>query len=331
MKIIDEIEKPLLLAPMEGVTDLPFRIICRELGADIVFTEFIASDALIRNVDRSFKKMKILQEERPVAVQIFGSKIDAMVQAAKIVEDSGADFLDINYGCWVKKVVNNDAGAAFMKEPNRMAEMTNSVVNAVNIPVTVKTRLGWTRDNINILETSKKCEDAGAKMISIHCRTRDMGMSGKADWSWIPKVKANLSIPVILNGDVTSAEEAKLAFDTTNCDGVMIGRAAIANPFIFKQARELLSYNAIKSHFYVTERFALCKKHLLLSIEYKGIEKGIIEFRKYYSGYLKGLYNASKIRQNLMYLTNYDGIVNELNKYEDFLLNELAKNTRINI
>jgi tRNA-dihydrouridine synthase B len=321
MKYLKDISYPLLLAPMEGVTDLPFRLICKKLGADIVFTEFIASEAIVRNIDKSMLKMKLHEFEHPIAVQIFGSQIEPMVESAKIAENLGADFVDINFGCWVKKVVNHDAGAAFMKNPDRMAEMTNAIANAVNIPVTVKTRLGWTKDNINILETSKKCEDAGAKMITIHCRTRDMGMSGKADWKWIPLVKEYLKIPVILNGDVISAEDAKLAFETTVCDGVMIGRAAIYNPFIFKQSRELLNNGNILSEFNANERINLCLEHLSLNIEFKGLHRGILEFRKYYSGYLKGLFNASKIRQKLVQMESFELITSTLNNYKDSLNN----------
>jgi tRNA-dihydrouridine synthase B len=242
-----------------------------------------------------------------------------MVESAKIVEDSGADFLDINFGCWVKKVVNNDAGASFMKDPDRMAEMTNAIVNSVKIPVTVKTRLGWTRDNINILDTSKKCEDAGAQMITIHCRTRDMGMSGKAEWSWINEVKNILSIPVILNGDIIEPEDTWRAFESTTCDGVMIGRAAISNPFLFRQSKELMLNGKVSSVFSVSERIQLCKEHLELSIDYKGIKRGIIEFRKYYSGYFKGLYNGAKIRQKLFSFDNKEDIFLELDSFLHFL------------
>jgi nifR3 family TIM-barrel protein len=319
MELIKNIKYPLILAPMEGVTDFPFRSICRKLGADIVVTEFISSEALIRNVQSSFSKLQIHDSERPVGVQIFGSKVESMVESAKIVEDSGADFLDINFGCWVKKVVNNDAGASFMKDPDRMAEMTNAIVNSVKIPVTVKTRLGWTRDNINILDTSKKCEDAGAQMITIHCRTRDMGMSGKAEWSWINEVKNILSIPVILNGDIIEPEDTWRAFESTTCDGVMIGRAAISNPFLFRQSKELMLNGKVSSVFSVSERIQLCKEHLELSIDYKGIKRGIIEFRKYYSGYFKGLYNGAKIRQKLFSFDNKEDIFLELDSFLHFL------------
>ena len=300
---------------MEDVTDLPFRLICKKLGADLVFTEFISSEALIRNVEKSFKKMRFLPEERPIAVQIFGGNTTSLIESAKIVEDSGADILDINCGCWVKKVVNNDAGAAFLKDPDRMAEMVHSVVNAVNIPVSVKTRIGWTKDNINILEVAKKVEAAGAKFITVHTRTRDMGLGGVVDWNWINLVKDIISIPVILNGDVQTAEDVQRAFATTRADGVMIARGASANPYVFTQAKELMNFGQVLTNPTPEDRIKLCLEHLALSIEYKGEKGGIIEFRKYYTGYLKGLYNASKVRMNLVTYDNFDNIKNTLNNF----------------
>lgn len=308
----NNISKFIVLAPMEDVTDLPFRLICKKLGADLVFTEFISSEALIRNVEKSFKKMRFLPEERPIAVQIFGGNTTSLIESAKIVEDSSADILDINCGCWVKKVVNNDAGAAFLKDPDRMAAMVNSVVNAVSIPVSVKTRIGWTKDNINILEVAKKVEEAGAKFITVHTRTRDMGLGGTVDWNWINKVKDIISIPVILNGDVQTAEDVQRAFATTQADGVMIARGASANPYVFTQAKELMNYGQVLTNPTPEDRINLCLEHLALSIEYKGNKSGIIEFRKYYTGYLKGLYNASKVRMNLVTYDNFDDIKNTL-------------------
>lgn len=308
----NNISKYIVLAPMEDVTDMPFRLICKKLGADLVFTEFISSEALIRNVEKSFKKMRFLPEERPIAVQIFGGNTTSLIESAKIVEDSGADILDINCGCWVKKVVNNDAGAAFLKDPDRMAAMVNSVVNAVSIPVSVKTRIGWTKDNINILEVAKKVEEAGAKFITVHTRTRDMGLGGIVDWNWINKVKEIISIPVILNGDVQTAEDVQRAFATTQADGVMIARGASANPYVFTQAKELMNYGQVLTNPTPEDRINLCLEHLALSIEYKGDKSGIIEFRKYYTGYLKGLYNASKVRMNLVTYDNFDDIKNTL-------------------
>ena len=210
-----EIGNGIFLAPMEDVCDLPFRVVCKRLGADIVYTEFIASEGIIRESRTSKRKMIVAEEERPVAVQIFGGDIEAMVESAKIVEDAGADILDINFGCWVKKVVQREAGAAFLKKPDEMAELTYQVQNAVKIPVTVKTRLGWDKENIVIESVAKKIEQAGAKALAVHCRTRDMGMTGQADWAWIPKIKEVLNIPLILNGDVVEPDDVLRAFQTT--------------------------------------------------------------------------------------------------------------------
>ena len=282
-----KLENGVVLAPMEGVTDLPFRIICREMGADIVYSEFIASEALIRDAKKSFLKMDMVDEERPVAVQIFGSRLEAMVDAAKIVEQSGADILDINYGCWVKKVVNHDAGAALTKNPEKMAEITKAVVDAVSIPVTAKTRLGWTQNTINIFEIADRMEQTGIRALALHCRTRDQGMHGSADWSYVRQLKERVSLPIILNGDVRTAKEAKKAFDDTSCDAVMIGRAAVGNPFLFKQVKEYLNNGIESFEPTVEDKVNLCLRHLQLSIKYKGFPKGLFEFRKHYSGYLK--------------------------------------------
>ncbi len=310
-----EIDDAVLLAPMEGVTDLPFRIICRDMGADIVYSEFIASEALIRNAEKSMQKMRIVEHERPVAIQIFGSRLEAMTESAKIVEDAGADILDINYGCWVKKVVNHDAGAAFLKDPERMAEYTHAVSEAVSIPVTIKTRLGWDKNSIAILKAAELLKQTGCKMLAVHCRTRDMGMRGHADWSWLPKIKeAAGNLPVILNGDITTPIEAKKAFDTTNCDGIMIGRAAVGNPFLFKAIKKYFDTGEIYEPT-LREKIDTCIQHLQMNIIYKGYPRGLYEFRKHYSGYLKGYYNASNLRQKLVITESYDEAAELLENY----------------
>lgn len=316
-------EKPIILAPMESITDLPFRIICKRMGADLVYSEFIASEALTRNVEKSFKKLSIAEEERPVAIQIFGANIDSMLKSAKIVEQTGADILDINFGCWVRKVVNNNAGAAFLKNPKKIYELTKVIVENINIPVTIKTRLGWDSNSINIIETAKYAEDAGVSAIAIHCRTRDMAMRGQADWSWIPKVKEAVNIPIILNGDVKTCYDAKRAFETTNCDGVMIGRSAIGNPFIFREVKDYIFKGIEPTQTNIEERISLCLQHLELNIKYKGLHKGILEFRKHYSGYLKGLRNNNAVKLKLLNSTSYDEIRQLLDDY----LQELLKSS----
>jgi tRNA-dihydrouridine synthase B len=312
------IENAIVLAPMESITDISFRIICKRFGADLVYSEFIASEALFRDVARSYQKMTISDEERPIAIQIFGGNLNSIVESAKKVEQKGADIIDINFGCWVKKVVNNDAGAALLKDPQRIADITSAVKSSVSIPVTVKTRLGWDDSSINILNVAQLVEKAGASAIAIHCRTRSMGMSGQADWTWIKKVKNSINIPVILNGDVKNPEDAKKAFDSTGCDAVMIGRAAIGNPFIFREIKQFLNTSSYELPT-IDEKIETCLETLSLSIQYKGYPRGLYEFRKFYSGFLKGLYGASNVRQKLVLSNSFEEISFILNDYKKFL------------
>ncbi|MCL5992101.1 MAG: tRNA dihydrouridine synthase DusB [Bacteroidetes bacterium] len=313
------IERLLFLAPMEGVTDLPFRVICKRMGAGLVYTEFIASEALIRNVKRSLDKMRLLDEERPVSVQIFGDKIDSMVESAKICEDTGADIVDINFGCWVKKVVNNNAGAAFLKEPERLAEMAEKVAQSINIPLTVKTRIGWDKNSIKILKVTELLNDTKVAAFAVHCRTREQGMKGNADWSWLPLVKEIAKMPVILNGDILTPQDVKRAFDETGTDAVMVARGAIGNPFIFKNAIKLLDTGILQEEPTPEERIETCLEHLRLTIEYKGFPRGLHEFRKHYSGYLKGLHNCSAIRQQLVIMESYEEVEMSLREYMEEL------------
>lgn len=310
-----EVENGILLAPMEDVTDLPYRLICKKMGADIVYSEFIASEAIIRDVERTKRKMLISEKERPVALQIFGSKIDSMVRSAEIVEKIGVDFIDINYGCWVKNVVKNNAGSALLKDPDKMVEMTKGVVDAVKVPVTVKTRLGWDRNSIIIVELAKRLEDTGIAALAIHCRTRIDAIKGEADWSWIPKIKQNVNIPVILNGDVKNHFDVKRAFDETGCNAVMIGRAAIGYPFIFREAKNYLLNGSLPPEPDIKERMSLMLEHLDLEIEYKGLNLGLLEFRKNYAGYLKGFYQSHLVRQKLVTTMNYQEITDIINNY----------------
>lgn len=314
------VEKGVLLAPMEDVSDLPFRVICRRLGADIVYTEFISSEGLIRDAKRSLQKLDLAPEEHPVAIQIFGGDTETMVEAARIAEQSAPDFIDINFGCWVKNVVARNAGAGMLRQPDKMAEMTRAIVDAVKLPVTVKTRLGWDPASIIILDVARMIEDAGAAALTVHCRTRDMGHNGKADWSWIPKIKQVVNIPVILNGDVTSAAEAQRAFAETGCDAVMIGRAAIANPFIFRECRSLLDTGIETEAANVAERVDTCLEQLRLTVARSGNERrSCIEFRKFYSGYLKGLYMASSVRRDLVHTESIAQVEDRLRQYVEFL------------
>lgn len=313
-KYID-IENAILLAPMEDITEQPFRIICKKFGADIVYSEFISSEALYRHVQKSIKKIVFTGIERPIGIQIFGANDEPMMESAKLIESFAPDLIDINYGCRVQNVVKNKAGAFMLKQPERMQELTRKVVESVSLPVTVKTRLGWNKNSIFIEEVAKKLEDAGISALTIHCRTREEAHKSQADWSWIPKVKKVVSIPVILNGDVKTFKDVLRAFNETGCDGVMIGRAAIGNPFIFAQAKEFLHTGKSPLPPTIDEKINICLEHLKLNIAYKGERLGIIEFRKFYSGYLKGIPNVSSIRQKLVTSDSFVEIEETLNNF----------------
>lgn len=315
------IDKAILLAPMEDVTDISFRLVCRELGADVVYTEFVNSEGLVRSNERTHKKLKILEAERPVGIQIYGSNIESMVGAARIAEEENPDIIDINAGCWVKNVVGCGAGSALLKDIPYLVELVKSVVKAVSLPVTVKTRIGWDNDSIKIVEVAKRLEDVGIKALTVHCRTRSMGHKGNADWSWIPKVKEAVSIPVVLNGNVMDASDVKQAFSETNADGVMIARGAIGNPWIFLEAKEIMSKGYIHTNVDDEMKIKTCLRHLELAIDVKGERRAVLEHRKFYSGYLKGMHHASKIRNELMQYTDYASVKEVLLKYLEELKN----------
>ncbi|MEJ5262962.1 MAG: tRNA dihydrouridine synthase DusB [Ignavibacterium sp.] len=303
-----KIDKAVLLAPMEDVTDLSFRLVCKELGADVVYTEFVNSEGLVRGSEKTHKKLKIHENERPVGIQIYGGNPDSMIEAAKIAEDENPDIIDINAGCWVKNVVGCGAGSALLKDPEFMQRLIKGVVDAVKIPVTVKTRIGWDENSIQIIDIAKRLEAIGVAALTVHCRTRKMGHRGEPDWSWIPKIKEAVNIPVVLNGGVFTAEDVKRAFDETNADAVMIARGAIGNPWIFLEAKELLNTGKISTIIDDELKINTCLKHLRLAIGIKGERRAVIEHRKFYSGYLKGMHHASKIRSELMQYYDYDSV-----------------------
>ncbi len=308
------IENALLLAPMEDVTDIAYRKLCKELGADVVYTEFVNSDGLIRSNKKTALKLEITEGERPVGIQIYGGNLEPMIEAAKIAETRNPDLIDINAGCWVKKIATRGAGAGLLKDPCYLQTMVESIVKSVNIPVSVKTRIGWDSDSINILDIAKRIEDAGAAALTIHCRTRKQGHSGEPDWSWIARVKEVVKIPVALNGGVFTAEDVKRAFADTKADAVMIARGAIDHPWIFREAKELLegkTYKEVTPH----ERIHTALRHLKYSLELKEIRAAIIPFRKYYAGYLKGLHNSKEIRQELYQQLEYAPIEEILLRY----------------
>lgn len=315
-----EIDKALLLAPMEDVTHLAFRKLCKEMGADVVYTEFVNSDGLTRGNKKTAAKLRITDEERPVGIQIYGGNLEPMVEAAKISARHNPDIIDINAGCWVKKVAKRGAGAGLLNDPPYMQKMVEEIVKAVDIPVTVKTRIGWDNDSIMIEEVAKRIEDAGAQQLTIHCRTRNQGHSGDPDFGWINKVKEVVDIPVAVNGGIFTAEDVKNAFDTTGADAVMIARGAINHPWVFREAKEYMKTGILPDEVNPRERIHTALRHLRYEIELRDREErhAVIPFRKYYSGYLKGLRNSSKIRQAIMAYTEYEPI-------EELLLNYLEE------
>ncbi|MFH1196939.1 MAG: tRNA dihydrouridine synthase DusB [bacterium] len=317
-----KLDKPLLLAPMEDVTAIPFRKLCKEMGADIVYTEFVNSDGLTRKNVKTWKKLQIEDEERPIGIQIYGGEIERMERAAKIAEEENPEIIDINAGCWVKKVANRGAGAGLLKDPEYMQKMVETVVKSVNLPVTIKTRIGWDSESIVIKDVAKRLEDVGAKSLTIHCRTRVQGHSGEPEWHWIPEIKSVVSIPVVLNGGIFTAHDVVRAYNETGADGIMIARGAIDHPWIFREAKELLSTGKISKAIDAEERIKTCLRHLKYEIDYRELlRSAVVPFRKYYTGYLKGLYNSSKIRQELMKYETYEPIEEILMNYLIYLKN----------
>ena len=311
----DYFKNTIALAPMEDITDISYRALCREMGSDIVYTEFVNADGLVRNCKRGKRKLKILEKEKPVGIQIYGNEAESMATAAKMAEEESPDLIDVNAGCWVKKVSRRGAGAGLLLDPEYMQEMIAKVIKAVKLPVTVKTRIGWDNERLHIVEIAKKLEDIGVQALTVHCRTRCQGHSGDADWSWIEKIKKAVSIPVILNGSVFTAEDVQRAFQTTPCDGVMIARGAIGQPWVFREAKEILKHGKIITEISLQERITLCLRHLKLSIDYKGKRAAIPAFRKYYAGYFKGLPHSANMRIHLMQFNEYDPIEETLSNY----------------
>lgn len=310
-----DIPQAILLAPMEDVTDIPFRLICKRLGADIMYTEFVNSEGLVRSSEKTKLKMTFLEEERPFGIQIYGGDENSMQGAARMAEELQPDLIDINCGCWVRNVAGHGAGAGLLKDLKRMERIVTSVVNAVNIPVTVKTRLGWDTASIQIVEVAKMIEATGSQGLTIHCRTRAQGHKGDPDYSWIPKVKQAVTIPIIVNGGIDSPQVAKEVFTTTGCDGVMIARGAVQNPWIFAQTKHFLSTGNLLPTPQFNERIALLLEHLMLSVKHKGERKGVIEFRKHYSGYLHSQPGISKLRSALMQYLEVQPIIDLLQQY----------------
>lgn len=310
MKIADiELgDNPLFLAPMEDVTDPSFRFMCKQFGADVVYTEFISSDGLIRDAAKALAKLNIDDAERPVGIQLYGHLIEPMVEAARRAEAANPDMIDINFGCPVKKIAGRGAGSGMMRDVPLMVEMTRQIVQAVNKPVTVKTRLGWDDESKNIEEIALRLQDVGIAALTIHGRTRAQMYRGEADWTLIGAVKNNpqIHIPIIGNGDVDSAPRAKEMFDRYGVDGVMIGRATYGRPWIFREVKHYLATGELLPQPSVCERVEIAKRHLAKSLKYKGDYGGILEMRRHLSNYFKGLPNFKETRLKLVTLLDID-------------------------
>jgi len=309
---------PLSLAPMEDITDPSFRYLCKQFGADLLFTEFISSDGLIRNGVKSKKKLEIFDHERPIGIQLYGHIIDSMVEAVKIAEQASPEFIDLNFGCPVKKIANRGAGAGMLKDIDLMVKMTAEVVKATTLPVTVKTRLGWDENNKNIPEISERLQDVGIQAITIHGRTRNQLYKGEADWTLIGEVKNNprIKIPVFGNGDINGPKVAKAMLEKHGVDGIMIGRASIGKPWVFKEVKQYLETGEIVPSPNVTERVEVAKLHFSKSIEWKGIPRGIFEMRRHFASYFKGLPNFREIRLRLLTSTDTEEINHILEEIE---------------
>jgi tRNA-dihydrouridine synthase B len=303
---IDLGDRPLFLAPMDDVTDPSFRYVCKMYGADMMYTEFVSSDALVHDSQKSFAKMKVYDCERPIGIQIYGNIPEAMLSAAQFAEQSKPDLIDINFGCPVKKIANRGAGSGMMRDPDKMVEITKMVVEGVHLPVTVKTRLGWDEDSKIIVELAERLQDAGIAALTIHGRTRAQMYKGAADWTLIKAVKDNprMRIPIIGNGDITNDEQAKRAFDDFGVDGIMIGRATFGHPWLFKEIRHYLDTGEHLPPMSVADRVDLAKIHLAKSIEIKGEKVGILEMRRHLATYFKGLDNFKETRLKLVTLSD---------------------------
>ncbi|MEZ7494632.1 tRNA dihydrouridine synthase DusB [Leeuwenhoekiella aequorea] len=299
---IDVGDFPLLLAPMEDVSDPPFRALCKEQGADVVFTEFISSEGLIRDAAKSVMKLDIYEKERPVGIQIFGANLESMLQSVEIVEASKPDIIDINFGCPVKKVVSKGAGAGILKDIDLMVSLTEAMVKHTNLPITVKTRLGWDHESIKILEVAERLQDVGCKAISIHGRTRAQMYKGEADWRPIAAVKNNprMHIPVFGNGDVDTPKKAALMRDEYGLDGAMIGRASIGYPWFFKEVKHFFKTGEHLAPPSMQERIDAARRHLQMAIDWKGEKLGVFETRRHYTNYFKNIPDFKEFRMKMV-------------------------------
>ncbi|HKK42917.1 MAG TPA: tRNA dihydrouridine synthase DusB [Bacteroidales bacterium] len=310
---------PLFLAPMEDITDPSFRMVCKKLGADVMYTEFISSDGLIRDGEKSVKKLDIFDYERPIGIQLYGHLIPAMVEAALIAEEAQPEMIDINFGCPVKKIANRGAGAGLLRNIPLMVEMTEAIVKAVRLPVTVKTRLGWDDENKNIEEIAERLQDTGIKALTIHGRTRAQLYKGKADWTLIGKVKSDpgIMIPIIGNGDIDGPVRAKEMFTRYGVDGIMIGRASVGRPWIFRDIRHYLVTGEILPEPTVSEKADIALFHFEKSLEFKEGKRSVFEMRRHFSNYFKGIPHFKETRLRLLTETDTETIKKIINEIKD--------------
>lgn len=314
-----EFNQPIALAPMEDVSDIAFRQICKDRGADIVYTEFTNCEALSRNVQRSLDKIRVTETERPVAIQLYGSNGESLERAAAIAEELAPDFIDINCGCWVKKVAGRGDGAGLLRDLKKFEMVVQSVMKGTRLPVTVKTRLGWDDESIVIEDVARMLEANGVQALTVHCRTRKQGYTGNADWSWLPKIKSvTTNLPLIANGDIVTPEDVKAIMDL-GCDGAMIGRGAISNPWIFDEAHHFLATGEHLEPPTYDERIELCLLHLTANIEKRGEGRGVTSFRKFYTHYLHGMRGSNAVRIGLMEHREFAPIETALRDYIETL------------
>jgi nifR3 family TIM-barrel protein len=292
--------RPVILAPMEDVTDAVFRKLCRARGADLCVTEFVNVEGLLRGCKMAAHKIEIRQGDHPTAIQIYGSDAERLAEAAEVAERSEPAWIDVNCGCWVPKIARRGAGAGWLRDPAAMIAMAKMVVERVSLPVTVKTRIGWGgEETMPIVDLARRLEDAGVRAITLHCRTAQMGHGGAADWSWAARVREVVACPVIVNGDVKSGADALRAIEETGCHGAMVGRHAIEHPWVFREARAMIDRGETLPEPTLDERLALCREHLMAAVEERGELRAVRAMRRYYPGYLKGLAGAATLRREL--------------------------------
>jgi tRNA-dihydrouridine synthase B len=307
--------QPVILAPMEDVSDAVFRALCRELGAELCVTEFVNVEGLLRGCRNAKRKLTLTPEDQPTAIQIYGSDPERLAEAAEVAEEAGPLFIDINCGCWVPKIAGRGAGAGWLRNPTAMVEMAEMVVKRAKLPVTIKTRIGWGPESeMPIIDLARRLEDVGVAALTIHCRTANMGHSGAADWQWAMRARQVVKIPVIVNGDIKSAGDARKALSETSCEGVMVGRRAIEHPWIFREVNALLREGREVDPPTTEERIALCKKHLVMNTRQRGEPAGVRVTRRHLAGYLHGLHGAGALRRLLNECDSLDGCLSILDE-----------------